>query len=234
MSVDYYARLEQRRGPQPSEQMLVAIARALRLTMDERDHLFRLAGQHPPDRAWRSDHVSPALLRVLDRLHDTPAMVVSDLGETLAQNGPATALLGDQTGFSGPARSLYYRWFTDAGARSIYPESDHAHQSRVQAANLRAALSASGVDAHARAIVDELTKRSAEFVEVWELHEVATRFADHKTIVHPELEEIDLDCQVLFTENRAQALLIFTAAPGTESYRKLQLLAVIGDQQLTS
>lgn len=233
MSVDYYARLEQRRGPQPSDQMLVAIARALRLTKDERDHLFRLAGHHPPDRAWRSDHVSPALLRVLDRLHDTPAMVVSDLGETLAQNGPAKALLGDQTGFTGPARSLFYRWFTDPDARRVYPQSDHAHQGRVQVAGLRAALSAAGVDARAREIVEELSRLSPEFVEVWKQHEVAVRFADHKTIVHPELGDIELDCQCLFTENRTQALLIFTAPPGSENYRKLQLLAVIGDQQLT-
>src|SRR5438105_11655973 len=66
MSTDYYARLEQQRGSQPSEQMLIAITRALRLTLDERDHLFRLAGHHAPARMRRSDHVSPALLRVLD------------------------------------------------------------------------------------------------------------------------------------------------------------------------
>ena len=46
MSADYYSRLEQERGPHPSEQMLAAIARGLRLSLDERDHLFRLAG-HP-------------------------------------------------------------------------------------------------------------------------------------------------------------------------------------------
>src|SRR6186997_1321499 len=62
MSTDYYARLEQQRGPYPSEQMLTAIARALRLTLDERDHLFLLAGQHPPLRLRHDEHVSPALL----------------------------------------------------------------------------------------------------------------------------------------------------------------------------
>src|SRR5690606_14332578 len=75
MSVDYYTRLEQRRGPQPSEQMASALARALRLTLDERDHLFRLAGHTAPDRALRSEHVPPALMRVLDRLSDSPAFV---------------------------------------------------------------------------------------------------------------------------------------------------------------
>ncbi|TDB83279.1 XRE family transcriptional regulator, partial [Micromonospora fluostatini] len=50
MSTDYYSRLERERGPQPSHRMLAAIAQGLHLTIDERDHLFRLAGHHPPPR----------------------------------------------------------------------------------------------------------------------------------------------------------------------------------------
>ena len=232
MSADYYARLEQGRGPQPSEQMVAALARGLRLTLDERDHLFRLAGHTAPTRVLRSEHVSPALMRVLDRLEDTPAMVVTDLGETLAQNRLAAALLGDQTRFAGPARSAVYRWFTDHDERRLYPEADHDHQGRVQASNLRASLSRGGPDARAAAIVERLREESPEFVRLWDRHEVAVRFDDHKTIVLPELGEIELDCQILFTQNQAQALLVFTAPPGTEGHEKLQLLSVIGTQQL--
>jgi transcriptional regulator with XRE-family HTH domain len=108
MSNDYLVRIEQGRGPQPSESMLAALARALRLTQAERDHLYRLAGHTAPDRTWRSDHVSPLLLRVLDTV-DAPAQVMSDLGETLVQNPLAVALLGDQTRFTGPARHMLYR-----------------------------------------------------------------------------------------------------------------------------
>src|SRR3954467_4463775 len=75
MSTDYYARLEQRRAPQPSVQITTALARALRLTLDERDHLFALIGHNAPARFRVSDHVSPTLMRVLDRLHDLPAFV---------------------------------------------------------------------------------------------------------------------------------------------------------------
>ena len=82
MSTDFYARLEQRRGSRPSEQTTAALARALRLTQDERDHLFALAGHTAPPRAFRTDHPSPGLLRVLDRI-DSPAQIVSDLGMTL-------------------------------------------------------------------------------------------------------------------------------------------------------
>jgi transcriptional regulator with XRE-family HTH domain len=234
MSTDYYTRLEQQRGPQPSEQIVASLARALRLTLDERDHLFRLTGHHAPVRFRRSEHIGPALMRVFDRLDDTPAMVLSDLADTLVQNRLATALLGDQTHYTGLAGSAFYRWFTDPDERLHYPEEDHPHQSRIQAAGLRAALTADRSNPRAAEIVAALRKRSPEFVRVWERHEVAIRFDDHKTLIHPELGRIDVDCQVLFTENHAQTLLVMTARPGTESYGKLQLLSVIGHQQLTS
>jgi len=234
MSTDYYARLEQQRGPQPSVQIATALARALRLTLDERDHLFGLIGHNAPARFHRSAHVSPTLMRVLDRLNDSPALVLSDLSETLAQNPLAIALMGDHTHHTGLTRSAYYRWFTDPTERLCYPEEDHAHHSRGQAARLRAALT-TGSDTHIAAqIVAELHERSPEFVRLWDLHEVAQRYDDHKTLVHPELGRIDVDCEVLFAENRAQTLIVLTTRPGTESHTKLQLLSVIGHQQLTS
>jgi transcriptional regulator with XRE-family HTH domain len=232
MSTDYYARLEQQRGPQPSEQMIAAIARALRLTLDERDHLFRLAGHVAPTRVLRSDHVSPGLMRVLDRLDDTPAQVISDIAETLVQNRLATALLGDQTKFEGFARSAVYRWFTDPLERRIYPERDHDLQSRVQVANLRVSATRGGPDSRAAAVVTQLRQESADFERIWTRHEVTGRSDDNKTIVHPELGEIELQCQVLSTQDHGQALLVFTASPGSEGYSKLQLLSVIGTQHL--
>ena len=230
MSADYYARLEQRRAPQPSEQMVAALARGLRLTLDERDHLFRLAGHQAPTRVLRSEHVGPALMRVLDRLEDTPAQVVSDLAETLVQNRLATALLGDQTRFAGPARSAVYRWFTDPDERRLYSEAEHDRLSRVRVSDLRAATTRDP-DARAEAIVERLRDESPEFVRLWERHEVAVRADDHKTIVHPELGDIELDCQKLSAQNQAQALLVFTAPPGTEAHEKLQLLSAIGAQK---
>ncbi len=229
MSTDYYARLEQQRAPQPSEQMLTAIARALRLTLDERDHLFRLAGHHAPEHRSRSEHIAPALLRVLDRLDDTPALIIGEFGITLAQNAMSLALNGDEMHFTGLARSGVYRWFTDAASRAHYPERDQAHQSRVHAAALRAALSASGSDPLGQEIVRELLARSPEFAALWAEHLVARRFDDHKTLVHPELGEIEVDCQPLYTENQAQALLVLTPR-GSEAAEKLRLLQVVGTQ----
>ncbi|MFF0096890.1 helix-turn-helix transcriptional regulator [Streptomyces canus] len=232
MSTDYYARLEQQRAPQPSVQITAALARALRLTLDERDHLFVLIGHNAPARFHRSEHVSPTLMRVLDRLDDTPALVTTDLVDTLAMNPLAVALLGDQTRHTGLSSSGYYRWFMDPAERLVYPEETHESHGRAQAARLRAALTAGSDTPRAARILAELQERSPEFVRMWELQEVA-RYGDCKTILHPELGRIDVDAQLLYTENRAQTLVVLTTRPGTESHSKLELLSVIGHQQLT-
>jgi transcriptional regulator with XRE-family HTH domain len=232
MSTDYYTRLEQQRGPQPSEQLLASLARALRLTGSERDYLYRTAGHTPPSTtSAATPHVAPALLRVLDRLSDTPALILSNLGEVLVQNQMAATLLGDKSGYTGLARSEIYRWFTDPAERSRFPVADQPRQSRAQVANLRAAYGSLGPRSRAGELVRALQKASEEFAALWERHEVAQRFADHKTLIHPELGEIEVDCQVLFTEDQSQALLVLTAAPRTESFDKLQLLAVLGHER---
>jgi transcriptional regulator with XRE-family HTH domain len=231
MSADYYTRLEQQRGPQPSEQTLASLARALRLTSGGRDYLYQVAGRGIPPSVPTSAHVAPALLRVLDRLSDTPALILSNLGETLVQNQMAEALFGDKSGYTGLARSGIYRWFTDPAERLRYPEHDRDRQSRAQVANLRAAYAAMGPQSRAGDLVRALRETSAEFARLWERHEVARRFEDHKTLIHPELGPIELDCQVLFTEDQSQALLVLTAPPRTEGYEKLQLLAVLGQER---
>jgi transcriptional regulator with XRE-family HTH domain len=230
MSADYYTRLEQQRGPQPSEQMLASLGRALRLTSGERDYLFQMAGRGAPASVSAPTHVAPALLRVLDRLADTPALILSSLGEVLVQNRMADALFGDKSGYTGLARSEIYRWFTDPAERLRYPEDDRDRQSRAQVANLRAAYGPMGPQSRAGELVRALQKASAEFAELWERHEVAKRFEDHKTLIHPELGPIELDCQVLFTEDQAQALLVLTAPPRSEGDDKLHLLAVLGQE----
>ncbi|TKK75875.1 helix-turn-helix domain-containing protein [Herbidospora galbida] len=234
MSTDYYTRLEQRRGPQPSEQMLTTLARALRLTGDERAYLFRVAGRNAPETFTGSAHVAPALLRVLDRLDDTPALILSNLGETLVANRMAQALLGDRSGYTGLARSEIYRWFTDPeNERRLYPEDDRPRQSRAMVAGLRAAYGTMGPKSRAGELVRALQKASPEFAGIWDRHEVARRFEDHKILIHPQLGPIELDCQVLFTEDQSQTLLVLTAPPRSEGDEKLKLLAVVGHERFT-
>ncbi len=233
MSTDFYARLEQRRGSRPSEQTTAALARALRLTQDERDHLFALAGHTAPPRAFRTDHASPGLLRVLDRL-DTPAQIVSDLGVTLSQNPLAEALVGVQTRYTGLRRSMIYRWFTDPAARRIHPEADHPLHSRSHVASLRAVHGRSADDPEARELVEHLLRESEEFAALWERHEVARRPATMKRFVHPLIGPLTLDCQVLTSENLTEKLVVFTASPSSEDADRLALLAVVGSQAFPS
>jgi transcriptional regulator with XRE-family HTH domain len=227
MSTDYYTRLEQQRGPQPSEQMLASLAQALRLTPHERDYLFQISGRNPPASHTIATHVAPALMRVMDRLTDTPARILSDLGEVLVQNRMAAALFGDRSHRVGVARSEIYGWFTDPAERLRYPEWYHDRHSRAQVASLRVAYGSMGAQSRVGELVRTLQRASPEFASLWERHEVAKRFEDHKTMIHPELGPIELDCQALLTEDQSQVLLVLTAPPRTEGYEKLQLLAML-------
>ncbi|MFJ7249915.1 helix-turn-helix transcriptional regulator [Kitasatospora sp. NPDC098652] len=226
LSVDYYARLEQRRGPQPSPQLLAALARALRLSEDERDHLFHLAGHEPPRRHALLAHVRPGLLLILDRLHDTPAQVVSDLGDVLAQNAMAAAVFGDAT--APGQRNLLLRWFTDPAARALFPPEDHEELARAHVAGLRAAHAARPGDRRVAELLAELLATGEEFAAYWQRHEVALRRSGRKRVRHPVVGELDLECEVLAAGGQDQLLLVHTAAAGSESASRLELLRVVG------
>lgn len=228
MSTDYYARLERERGPQPSEQMVASIAQGLHLSLDERDHLFHLAGHHPPTRGADSDHVSPGLLRILDRLVDTPAEIVTELGETLRQTPLGVALTGDATRYSGPARSLGYRWFTDPDTRSWYVPEDHAFLSRLYASHLREVVTRRGPGSRAARLAELALARSEELRDLWSTHEVGVRPHEGKRFMHPTVGRLELHCQTLLDPQQSHLLLVYTAAPGSEDYDKLELLSVVG------
>ncbi|NEB75620.1 helix-turn-helix domain-containing protein [Streptomyces sp. SID14478] len=228
MSTDYYTRLEQRRGSHPSRQMLTALARALRLTADERDHLFHLAGEEPPRPGASCGHVRPGLLLILDRLHDVPAQVISDWGEVLAQNTMAVALSGDCTG-----ENMIRRYFTESAVRSLIPAEDYEKHGRAHVAGLRAVVAARPDDPGPAALVAELLGSSEEFAALWALHEVAVRRASTKRFVHPVVGVLDLDCEVLLSDDGGQRLVVHSARPGTDTYERLELLRVIGLQDFT-
>jgi transcriptional regulator with XRE-family HTH domain len=225
MSVDYYARLERQRGPQPSEQMLASIAQGLHLSLDERDHLFRLAGHHPPTREAAGDHVVPGMLRIFDRLADTPAEVVTELGETLRQTPLGVALVGDNRRFVGPARSIGYRWFTDPAARRLHPPEDHEHYSRMYASGLRGVLAVRGPGSRAAHLAELLLEQSEEFRTRWAAHEVGIRPREVKRYLHPSVGLLELSCQVVQDPFQSHSLLVYTATPGSPSHEGLQLLA---------
>lgn len=234
MSADYYSRMERGHSPKPSEQMLASLARGLHLSLEDRDYLFQVVGYDTQQRVRRTDHIDVGLMRVLDRLSDTPAIVVNSLGETLFQTQPGLALLGDQTNHHGLARSVIYRWFTNDSERNLYPVEQHPQHSRVLASQLRQVLAREGPRSRAADIVDALQASSTGFTAVWAEHPVGWRYTEHKRFLHPELGELTVYCQSLVDPEQTQTLIVFTATPGTESHTKLQLLSVIGTQKLGS
>jgi transcriptional regulator with XRE-family HTH domain len=225
MSADYFMRLEQARGPQPSVQVLAALAQALRLTTDERDHLYLLAGHRPPegDRAGR--HLRPSLLYLLGQLDGVPVQVLSDLGDLLAHNDLAQALFGCVCTVEPEDRNIVLRWFTEPDVRARFAPEQQEDQARLLVADLRAAVAHRGNDATSRALVERLRASSAEFARLWDRHEVAVRISHPYVLLHPELGRIAFDCEVLATPAADQRLRIFTPPAGeTAALAQLRIL----------
>lgn len=230
MSVDYVVRLEQGRSSRPSTQLLAALARALCLTDDERDHLFRLAGHRPAPGEGVARLARAGLLRLLDLLPATPAMVISDLGEVLAQNAMSRVLAGEQTGFTGDDRYLAHRWFTRSDQRDGHPPQEQVRHSRQLVAELRAVAGRRAGDPVVDRLVARLRAASAEFRELWAEHEVAVRRADRKTLRHPRVGALVMVCETLVTPDLGQQLVVLTPADD-ETRERLELLRVLGVQE---
>ncbi|MFG1966837.1 helix-turn-helix transcriptional regulator [Nonomuraea sp. NPDC049028] len=230
MSVDYVVRLEQGRSSQPSTQLLGALARALRLSDDERDHLFHLAGHRPPPADGVARLARAGLMRMLDLLGDTPALVLSDLGEVLAQNRADVLLMGDHTGFSGDRRYVAFRWFTEPAARAVCPPEEQERHSRQLVADLRATAGRRSGDPTVAGLLDRLRAASADFRRLWAEHEVAVRRADRKTMLHPRVGRLAMDCETLVTPDQGQELLVLTPADA-ETRERLELLRVLGIEE---
>lgn len=140
LSVEYLARLEQGRAGRPSAAVLGPLARALRLTDDERDHLFRLAGHASPAPGIASTHVTPGVQRIIDRLHDAAVVVVDPVWTVVLANPLAVALLGDDvTGGDGEPNVLR-RHFTGRPSRVVRTPDEAAAFEAYAAADLRASL----------------------------------------------------------------------------------------------
>lgn len=230
MSVDYVVRLEQGRSSQPSTQLLGALARALRLTDDERNHLFHLAGHQPPPADGTARLARAGLVRLLDLVGDTPAMVLSDLGEVLAQNRMSILLTGDHTGLAGDRRYVAYRHFTDPVVRDLHGPEEWQRHARQQVADLRAVAGRRAGDPVVAGLIERLRAASDDFRRLWAEHEVAVRRADRKTFTHPRVGRVTLDCETLVTPDLGQQLLVLTPADG-EAREKLELLRVLGVEE---
>jgi transcriptional regulator with XRE-family HTH domain len=232
LSVDYLTRLEQGRGPTPSDQVLGALARALRLTDDERDHLFHLAGSAPPRPGLIDGVVRAATLRLMDRLTDLPALVLDAKGDILTWNTLAAALLGDLSAWPAPTRNVVWQRFLGVGGRVAQGPDEAERTAAEAAADLRAVAAKYPDDPGLQRLLADLHARSPQFARLWEQGRVAERRNDTKTVDHPELGAITLDCDVLILPDTDQRLVVYSAAPQTPAAEALAVLRVVGIQSL--
>ncbi|MFC0038246.1 helix-turn-helix transcriptional regulator [Actinomadura rayongensis] len=234
MSVDYYIRLEQGRGPRPSRQMATAISRALQLSDDERTYLFHLVGELPGPPPGPINDVRPGVLRLLDRMDDTPALVCSAVYDILAWNPMAAALLHGLVTAPADERNVIWRFFTDPAARDRHDPATGYQFARESVADLRRALARYPKSPTVRSLINRLLTTSPEFQALWNEGDVEVGRSTHKRLHHPSVDWLDLDCEALHDPVRDQWIILYTAAPGTPSHESLRLLNVIGTQSLTN
>ncbi|MBO0610094.1 helix-turn-helix transcriptional regulator [Myceligenerans salitolerans] len=236
MSNDYYTRLEQARGANPSETIVASLARALRCDDDARDHLFRLAGFVAPARPNRR-RIRPGVMSLVEHLGDVPVCIATDLHEVLWLNDLAETVLGmDLDRHAGLARNYTWRCFTDPGVRGRFAGDDWPRYAAVQVNDLRAACArnAGGGDtAYADQLVTDLRSRSREFRELWDRHEVAVRLSEDKRMVHPRVGHLALTCEIITPEPGLKVIAYFPTA-GTDARDKLDALRVGAGHRVTA
>lgn len=234
ISVDYLVRLEQARRPRPSDAVLAALARALRLSDDERDHLFHLAGVAPPRAGQLATGVKPSVLRLLDRFTDLPAMLLDAKSGVLAWNPLAAALLGDFSAWPPGQRNIIWQLFTGGPNRIVASPEESKQMTALHVAHLQAAAARYPDDSGLARLVAALRARSPQFEQLWQLRRPAEHRSMRKRIRHPQLGILEFDCDVLHVPDADQLLVVYSATPGTRDAEALQLLRVIGVQQLNS
>lgn len=229
VSVDYVNRLEQGRGPRPSPAIVGALARALRVTDVEREHLYRLAGATPPGPGRICTAVRPSVQRLMDRFTDLPALLLDAKTDVLAWNAMAAALLGDLSGRMPAQRNIARASF----ALPRHPgDAERERLDRAVVCDLRRAAARYPDDPDLRTLVTDLRATSPTFARLWDLRELDERHGDRKTIVHPEVGPLELDCDTLVVHADDQVLIVYSAAPGTHEAQALDLLRVVGLQRM--
>lgn len=233
ISVDYVIRLEQGRAETPSAQVVSSLARALQLTRDERDHLYRLARQVPPASDEISDHITPGVHRVLTRLDHAAVAVFAADWQLIWWNQGWTGLVGDPSATPRPLRNFARDTFPvgDAGPVLCRWPVTSLHGEAVEAAIVSDLRRATGRFPHDRRLVElirALNTGNARFAELWAAGVVGAHRSDHKVVEHPSVGPVAVDCDVLSDGDAELKIVILTAELGTENETKLRLAMVAG------
>ncbi|MEU6139396.1 helix-turn-helix transcriptional regulator [Streptomyces sp. NPDC047081] len=232
LSVDYVLRLEQGRAKHPSAQVVGALARALQLSHAERDQLYRSAGLLPPQDGTVNTHVPPGVQRLAARLGDVPIGVFAADWTLVWWNAMWSALHGDPLEVPPAERNLARALFGDgpahAALRPMRSERGPEAFAASIVADLKHAASLYPEDAQLDALVGELTAASEAFRYLWATAALSPHVSEQKSIRHPEVGDILLDCDVLVVPGADLRVVTYTAAADSADAGRLDLLRVTG------
>jgi transcriptional regulator with XRE-family HTH domain len=234
VSVEYLVRLEQGRARNPSPQLLGALARALRLSDDERDHLYRVGGAAVPTDGYVSRHISPGVQRMLDRLGDVPIGVHSAAWDLLWFNPLWAALTGDPAMLQGLDRNVAWRHFMKAAGVIDFDERHAEEFAADLVADLREAAGRYPHDPGLTTLIGRLRAESPDFRRRWGQAHIARHRSSTKVATTTPVGPIAIDCDVLTAPGTDLRIVIYTVVPGSQDESKLALLKVTGSQALIS
>lgn len=232
VSTDYVKRLEQGRA-HPSGAVLRALSRTLRLTDDEYELACRLAG-HAVERGGGQvpRHIGPSARRLLDRLIDNPVAVFDATWTLLERNHLWAALTGDPRGHGGRPLNIVRLAFQGGPGPGPVRHASPLEYKQSLVADLRDVAARYPRDRELADLVGELRRSSPEFAHLWAGSAVTHHGNQSKTVIHPELGEVELDCDVLTVHGADLRVVVFTAPPGSQAADKLRLLTVLAAEVL--
>lgn len=206
VSVTWYTWLEQGRGGAPSADVLDRLSRALMLTDAEREHLFLLAlGRTPEVQYHAVAGISPRIQRVLDALEFSPAFVKTATWDLVAWNRPAAEIFGYDA-LAPEQRNILRRIFCDPHSRAA--QLDWESVARFAVAAFRADAARAGAGKNVEALVEELSRSSPQFEEMWRDHAVQTYGEGTKHLRHPRAGMIELEYSAFAVDARTDLSMV--------------------------
>ncbi|MEU4148308.1 helix-turn-helix transcriptional regulator [Streptomyces parvulus] len=228
ISVDYLVQLEQGRAKNPSPQVLAAFAQTLRLNAVDRELLYRLAGAVVPPSGTVPREVPPGVQRMIDRMNDTPLAVFTASWDIVQSNPLWAELFGSPVAADARASNLIWGHFAAPpapGTSRIERGAAHADAfERMMVSDLRRAADRYPDDRAVTELINGLRETNPRFADLWTRYETLPMGRSHKTVVHPELGAIVLDCDIMTIERADLHIVLNWAAPDTDAAEKLTLL----------
>jgi len=224
VSTDYYTRLEQGRVGRPSDNVLDAISRALKLEPAERSHLADLANRpRQTQRTAPAARLRPELTHLVAAITSCPAMIMNRHTDVLAWNPLAAAVIADFPALPTAQRNMATLLFLHPHAADRHPDWERAARDTVGI--LRMTAGRDNFNPRLRKLVDDLATRSEPFRALWATHHVHEKTHGTKLFRHPDTGVIELNYETLHIPGPEKLMLVtYTAQPDSSSADALAML----------